>query len=597
MLDELFNSKTRVAVLRVLFDAPHTPRYVQELVRMTSIDASNVFRELEKLHRLHILTDHKQGNRKYFSLNPRSPHLDGLKRLFMSPGAADTSGMAAMPRFVPSLNGISDELRKRVMDREWYHQRFDGCPLFIGEIAEAEVRAEKRKPAGTEAGVRVCFFQNGGADWFLDMADVRRGAQALIALAKKDPAISKKLRAAWKRDEEAFERLFREFPESLTGLSDDGLIDLWNRFWSAALNRFTSSSIIDHFALGTDETVRTMLRRDVYATPAGKKLTKKQFTELFSTATAPVHLSFINQAEIELLKIALGKSRETVEQYQQRWYWISNNYIRAAILPVAHFEQEINTWRTSHKDLAHELKKIERTPRVSSANKQALFKRFRLSPLLRTLITISEDFSWWQDERKRATYLTIHIGTTLLREIAKRKKYDVEDLKYAVASEVEGIITRQSPAPVVLRERRKSCAYVATADGFWFETGAKATQLRRDMLGDETMQDVQDIRGLTACLGRAVGPVKIVQSATEIAKVQPGDVLVAVMTRPDYVPAMRKAAAVVTNEGGITSHAAIVSRELGIPCIIGTKIATRVFKDGDLVEVNANHGWVRKINQ
>jgi pyruvate,water dikinase len=67
------------------------------------------------------------------------------------------------------------------------------------------------------------------------------------------------------------------------------------------------------------------------------------------------------------------------------------------------------------------------------------------------------------------------------------------------------------------------------------------------------------------------------------------------MTRPDYVPAMKKAAAIVTNEGGITCHAAIVSRELGIPCIIGTKIATEVFKDGDVVEVNANHGWVRRI--
>ena len=67
------------------------------------------------------------------------------------------------------------------------------------------------------------------------------------------------------------------------------------------------------------------------------------------------------------------------------------------------------------------------------------------------------------------------------------------------------------------------------------------------------------------------------------------------MTRPDYIAGMKKAAAIVTNEGGITCHAAIVSRELGIPCIIGTKIATQVFKDGDLVEVNANHGWVRKI--
>jgi len=68
--------------------------------------------------------------------------------------------------------------------------------------------------------------------------------------------------------------------------------------------------------------------------------------------------------------------------------------------------------------------------------------------------------------------------------------------------------------------------------------------------------------------------------------------LVTSMTRPEFVPAMRKAVAIVTDEGGITSHAAIVSRELGIPCVIGTKSATKVLKDGWIVQVKANHGQI-----
>jgi pyruvate,water dikinase len=96
-------------------------------------------------------------------------------------------------------------------------------------------------------------------------------------------------------------------------------------------------------------------------------------------------------------------------------------------------------------------------------------------------------------------------------------------------------------------------------------------------------------------MGKATGRVKILKSVKEINKIEKGDILVAVMTRPDYVPAMKKAAAIVTDEGGVTSHAAIVSRELGIPCIIGTKIATKILKDGMLVEVNANHSWVKII--
>jgi pyruvate,water dikinase len=74
-----------------------------------------------------------------------------------------------------------------------------------------------------------------------------------------------------------------------------------------------------------------------------------------------------------------------------------------------------------------------------------------------------------------------------------------------------------------------------------------------------------------------------------------GQILVAGMTRPDYVSYMEKAAAFVTDGGGILCHAAIIAREMGKPCIVGTQIATKVLKDGDLVEVDAKNGVVRKI--
>ncbi len=69
------------------------------------------------------------------------------------------------------------------------------------------------------------------------------------------------------------------------------------------------------------------------------------------------------------------------------------------------------------------------------------------------------------------------------------------------------------------------------------------------------------------------------------------------MTRPDYLPAMKKASAFVTDEGGITCHAAIVAREMKKPCIVGTKIATKILKDGDEVEVDANAGMIRVLKR
>jgi len=89
--------------------------------------------------------------------------------------------------------------------------------------------------------------------------------------------------------------------------------------------------------------------------------------------------------------------------------------------------------------------------------------------------------------------------------------------------------------------------------------------------------------------------VRIIFDVNEMDRVKNGDILVTGMTTPNFVPAMKRAGAIVTNDGGITCHAAIVSRELGVPCIIGTRMATKILKDGDLVEVDAENGIVRKI--
>lgn len=102
------------------------------------------------------------------------------------------------------------------------------------------------------------------------------------------------------------------------------------------------------------------------------------------------------------------------------------------------------------------------------------------------------------------------------------------------------------------------------------------------------------LKGSPASPGLVSGPVKILKSAKEIKRIAPGDILVTHMTSPDYVPAMRKAAAIITNAGGQTSHAAIVSRELGVPCVVGTETATKVLKERLIVTVNGSKGEVYK---
>ena len=100
------------------------------------------------------------------------------------------------------------------------------------------------------------------------------------------------------------------------------------------------------------------------------------------------------------------------------------------------------------------------------------------------------------------------------------------------------------------------------------------------------------LTGVAASPGIAVGPVRIVPESSQIDRVQNGDILVAEMTTPDFVPAMKRAVAIVTDRGGRTAHAAIVSRELGVPCIVGTEVATKVLSDGQEITVDGYRGEV-----
>lgn len=120
------------------------------------------------------------------------------------------------------------------------------------------------------------------------------------------------------------------------------------------------------------------------------------------------------------------------------------------------------------------------------------------------------------------------------------------------------------------------------------KTGGRAPEERRREPKGELLA-----RGLGASPGRASGLARVLMSPEEAGKLSPGEVLVAPMTAPDWVPVMRRAAAIVTDSGGMTSHAAIVSRELGVPCIVGARDATSKLHDGDEVTIDAREGTVR----
>ena len=163
-----------------------------------------------------------------------------------------------------------------------------------------------------------------------------------------------------------------------------------------------------------------------------------------------------------------------------------------------------------------------------------------------------------------------------------------EDLLRMRVDEVIGLFSGTFPVRSVLDTRE--AFVVASVDGE-FDVWSQEIPISAPTI----LSEVMVLKGMTAHSGIVRGKAKIVMSPREGSKVMDGDILVATMSTPDFLPAMMRAAAFVTDIGGITSHAAIVSREMGKPCVIGTKIATKILKGGDIIEVDATKGVVRKI--
>lgn len=510
--------------------------------------------------------------------------------------------------------GLFAEQRKMLEKKSWYHQRFDGCPYFIGVIAESELKYEERKGHEGTGSIRLGVFRNHTCDWYIVTDDLEKTTK--FFLCKAEPGYSKKLMKKWEEEEKEFYSRCLEIKQmDLSDLDDEELENLHNGFMDLYQRKVRGSSIIDGFALGSDCILAEMIHERL------KELGRdKEFPNLFSKLTAPVHQSFINEAEISLFRVAvkMKKSEELVsfirdhdveeiiaelenypaiakalDEHQRNYFWSKNNYVADNVLDIGYFVREIKEMLTEGVDPSSEIDKILSAPIRHRQDKEQLFRELGIQGRLKDLIHTSEDFTHWQDERKKSTFWATHYFSIILKEIGARVGADIDQLKYMMPFEVCRVF--QDGLPDDIDDRLRATGFVWLPDDCEALVGEDVDKLIKVIENNKNL-DVSEVKGLTACMGYAKGRVKICRSATEVGKVQKGDVLVAIMTRPDYVAGMKRASAIVTEEGGVTCHAAIVSRELGTPCVIGTKNATSVLKEGEMVEVIADEGLVRKID-
>ena len=281
----------------------------------------------------------------------------------------------------------------------------------------------------------------------------------------------------------------------------------------------------------------------------------------------------------------------------RKWCWLSYGYTGP--------EKKIDEYVEEIKKLISEKTNVVDLEKIKKDNDKKLrLEQGRILSVLKFnkkelgIINFVKESSYIKDYRKGGVYHGMY---------CYKKFFDVASARYGVESdsfwsmnpfEVENLLENNIKInPELLRKRANSCVLIYKKNDLKIIFDNEEKELLESLVLESGSGNNLELKGTPVCAGRVMGIVKLIESTDDMYKMEKGDILVSQITYPNLLPAMKKAAAIVTNVGGVICHAAIIARELNIPCIVGTKNATKVLKDGDIIEVNANNGIIKIVSK
>lgn len=349
----------------------------------------------------------------------------------------------------------------------------------------------------------------------------------------------------------------------------------------------------------------------------------KKAKELFPLLTQPSQSSFISESRKDLLKIAIQFLHSPAERkklletpipdylaeikrtnpdffealhlHQQKYFWLQNNYVEWTILTIQNFVQFLKELlqESSATDWKGELERTEDF-HIITRQQEKLISEFKIPKALVDELKLIQKVSWYKDERKRVIFEFLHTLYSFLYEFSRRTGLDYKLITYASVDEIPALLQQKFPVET-LHKRRNLCFYVSQEGRkHGFVIGNEAELLKEQLFKPHEEMRMESMHGTVASRGPesvVYGKVKVILNPKD-QTISTDEILVTSMTRPEFVPLMKNAKAFITNEGGITCHAAIVSREMNKACIIGTQNATKNLKTGDEVEMRMNHGII-----
>lgn len=329
--------------------------------------------------------------------------------------------------------------------------------------------------------------------------------------------------------------------------------------------------------------------------------------EIFTLLSMPTKTTSLRREDLDWLQLLIVAKKGNLNEDQikkeiedhQRKYHLLHVGDGAKILSVEYFQQKFEDGeKISLEALEEKFANVQKSTLAIEHEKSEVIKKYGISDTVKKIADILAEVGHWRLEMRIQGWAPVqYYHEILAKEAGRRLGISDDKIMYATYDEVLSFFDGKKP-DTELFDVRAECYLSAIEDGVAkVYAGKEAEQKFNELVEKIDLTNIKEIRGNVAMKGKVTGVAVVFRWGDDMnAKIKlmgENTILVAGQTRPQLMPLISKSKAIVTDEGGITSHAAIVSRELGIPCVIGTKIATLAIKDGDMVEVDAEKGVIR----
>lgn len=603
MLDYLISSKTRLAILALFFKNPSRKYYAREVMKVLGLDQANVHNELANLVKGEIILTENMAGKKYFFANQKNEYFKDLESMFSKYQAVNDDSeifcLEEMPNYYPLFTSPAWNAN---MARE-----FSSLYNFKNSL-----------------GTLVTIFDNNYCQLLANKKEFYQLSVEIFERVKTDASWNKKyindLELRTKLLYQAAEKLKQT---NLKALSDRELADTFAKFIAiySRLHLLHIPQTVLDFGEGTFSKYLMAYLEDRV------KKEKLSMGDVFSTLTTPLQASKSADEYKALLAIlqdiisnpklkkyfSLTESRIITQEIssvdkkialQLRKHTVDFGFLGYGMIGPSwnqeYFIDILSSLIRQKIDPKKVLNEIKENRLKTERRQRELEKNLGIDLEHLGVFKFARDLVFTKGLRKDAIFCAISVLENFFREVGRRYYLSLRQVRYLSPEELLKMLRGKKISSEMLNERYNYSIYYSSYKPKIdiFLTGIKAKEYvsKLNILKEE-IGDVKILAGDCASPGRARGEAKVINVIADMVKMKVGDILISVATTPDLIPAIKKASAIVTDVGGITCHAAIISRELGIPCVVGTKIATKILRDGMIIDVDATHGKVDIISE